>query len=181
MSTRPASLSARLRILGALILLATVVAVGSLLTTADGWGVNRLNVAVWQALLGPVGLTRFITPEAFAALMNIVLFIPIGFALHLLIRTRWWILALAMASIAVETYQFSMGTRIASIGDVVTNTLGGAIGVLTGRAVVQRALRSGAAPSAAGAAHRAADDPAIPAAPHGRSADAPGAERDGHD
>lgn len=65
---------------------------------------------------------------------NVLLFMPIGF-LMLLRVPRWGVrritLGAAIASLAIESTQFLVpGGRVASVDDVILNTLGAAIGAL---------------------------------------------------
>ena len=118
-----------LRLLAALVLLLYPLAAGALLLTSDGWAVNRLNVRIWYAVTGAVGLREQITPEMFAALANVALFVPFFAALAVLVPTWWWVAAGAALSIAVELYQGEIGTREQDLVDVLANTAGAALGV----------------------------------------------------
>ena len=82
-----------LRLLAALVLLLYPLAAGALLLTSDGWAVNRLNVRAWHAVTGAVGPREQITPEMFAALANVALFVPFFAALAVLVPTWWWVAA----------------------------------------------------------------------------------------
>ncbi len=64
------------------------------------------------------------------AILNVILFIPLGFALRLWLPAgRAWLLTL-LATCAIEFTQYSMLLgRDASLRDILTNALGGAIGV----------------------------------------------------
>ena len=91
-AARPKSALPRpLRLLAALVLLLYPLAAGTLLLTSDGWAVNRLNVRIWYALTGAVGLREQIPPELFAALANVALFVPFFAALAVLVPTWWWV------------------------------------------------------------------------------------------
>lgn len=136
----PARLPRWLIVLALLVLLAVPAAGGVLLLTSDGWAVNRANVAVWQATVVPLGLGGTVSPEDFAVLANVLLFIPVFAALAVLVPSWWWVLAAAAVSGAVELHQLSLGTREASIGDVLANTAGAALGVLLGWAVRRAVL-----------------------------------------
>ena len=104
-------------------------AAGALLLTSDGWAVNRLNVRIWYAVTGAVGLREQVTPEMFAALANVALFVPFFAALAVLVPTWWWVAAGAALSIAVELYQGEIGTREQDLVDILANTAGAALGV----------------------------------------------------
>jgi len=63
-------------------------------------------------------------------LTNIILFLPLGVALGFTgARSRWLILGGALLSGAIETAQLVIPGRDPSVGDLLFNTLGGAIGV----------------------------------------------------
>lgn len=173
----------RARILALVLLLVHGSAAAVLLLTPDGGAVNRANVAVWSALTSPFGLQGVISPDMFQAVANIVLFVPAFAALAVLVPTWWWVAVGAVMSAGVETYQLVIGSRQASVLDVVMNTLGAMIGVAVGRWISARLRRprrdrrttppqgshrsdrapaDGAAPGAAGPA--AADPPTRPEA-----------------
>ena len=116
-------------LLAALILLLYPLAAGALLLTSDGWAVNRLNVRIWSAVTGALGLREQVTPEMFAALANVALFVPFFAALAVLVPTWWWVAAGAALSIAVELYQGEIGTREQDLVDILANTAGAALGV----------------------------------------------------
>ena len=138
---------------------------GVLLLTADGWAVNRANVQIWFHVTGFLGVREHVTPETFAVAPNVVLFMPFFAALAVLRPTWWWVLLGAAISTSVELYQGSLGTRIQDPWDIVTNTLGAALGVAIGLGV-RRSVLSGRAD--------AASAPTIPGAPRGDSGHAPG-------
>ena len=172
----PARLPRWLVALALLVLLAVPAAGGLLLLTSDGWAVNRANVAVWQATVVPLGLGGTVSPEDFAVLANVLLFVPVFAALAVLVPSWWWVLGAAAVSGAVELHQLSLGTREASIGDVLANTAGAALGVLLGRAV-RRAVPARARLRASGpaAARPGAGDAASRAAAGTPAASGPGA------
>lgn len=152
---RPRAL-ARARRLALILLAAYGALAGVLLLTADGWAVNRANVAVWITVMKPLGLLDAVSPDRFGDLMNIVLFIPPLAALALLVPTWWWVAAGAGASCAVELYQGFLGSRVSSPVDVATNTTGSLLGVALGLAV-HRWISGGAAPRGASAPHAPSD------------------------
>lgn len=151
------------------VLLLAPVGGGILLLTTDGWAVNRANVAVWQATVVPMRLGSLISPEDFAVAANVLLFVPFFAALAVLVPRWWWVPVAAALSTAVELYQLGTGTREASVGDVLANTLGALIGVAVGRAVRRASTRpvTADASSAAGAT----PGPSVPAAPDAAPAD----------
>src|SRR3954463_8783585 len=65
------------------------------------------------------------------AALNIALFVPLGVGLAL-IRSpaKWSLLGVCILSIAIELTQLAIPGRDSTIGDVVFNTLGGALGYL---------------------------------------------------
>ncbi|WP_114853274.1 VanZ family protein [Brachybacterium sp. YJGR34] len=153
MAPRPSERAERLpwplTVLAAVVLVGMPIAAGALLLTADGWSVNRANVLVWNAVAGTLGLRGAITPEQFAVVANVLLFVPFFAALALLVPRWWWVVLGAALSAAVELHQGTLGSREASLGDVAANTAGAAIGVALGLGVRRRALRAAAAgPSA---------------------------------
>lgn len=164
---RPRALARARRL--ALILLAVYgVLAGVLLLTADGWAVNRANVAVWIAVMKPLGLLDTISADRFGDLMNIVLFIPPLAALALLVPTWWWVAAGAAVSCAVELYQGLLGSRVSSPVDVATNTAGSLLGVAIGLAL-HRWISGGAAPRGASAPPAPSDGSIRAASPVGRA------------
>lgn len=163
-----------LRIAAVLILGPYCAAALVLLLTPSGWAVNRANVAVWIAVTGPLGLQETISPDMFQAAANVVLFIPPFAALAMLIPTWWWVMAGFLASSAVETYQLIIGSRQASLGDVLTNTTGAAIGTALGVAITRAVQRR----DAARCAPPAPSGPTTPCAAPPHRADGPGAGPD---
>ena len=132
---RKSGLPRPLRLLAALVLLLYPLGAGALLLTSDGWAVNRLNVRIWYAVTGAVGLREQVAPEMFAALGNVALFVPFFAALAVLVPTWWWVAAGAALSIAVELYQGEIGTREQDLVDILANTAGAALGVGLGMLV----------------------------------------------
>lgn len=137
---------------------------GTILLTSDGWAVNRANVQVWYTVTGLFGVREHVSPGAFAALANVVLFVPFFAALAVLRRTWWWVLLGAALSTTVELYQGTLGSRTQDPWDIVTNTLGAAVGVGLGMLIARRALNGAAAAPTApttrgGAPHGSAHDP----------------------
>lgn len=88
------------------------------------------------------------------AVLNVLLFVPLGMALGLSPRRRWLILALVppVLSLAVEAVQLLLPARQSALGDLVANSAGGWLG-LAGtrlraawlRPAPRRAFRLGAA------------------------------------
>ena len=182
-----------LRLLAALVLLLYPLGAGALLLTSDGWAVNRLNVRIWSAVTGAVGLREQITPEMFAALANVALFVPFFAALAVLVPTWWWVAAGAGLSIAVELYQGEIGTREQDLVDILANTAGAALGVGLGLLVRRLAGRharnrrterpadaSARRPGLSGAGS-APSAPTTPGAPRAETGHGPGGGPDDRD
>jgi glycopeptide antibiotics resistance protein len=62
-----------------------------------------------------------------ARALNVLLFVPLGLAIGLWHRP-WWLLGAVALSVAVELTQFLLDARSPDPLDVVTNTLGAALG-----------------------------------------------------
>ncbi|MEL5991055.1 VanZ family protein [Microbacterium phosphatis] len=101
------------------------------------------------------------------ALLNVLLFVPLGVLLPLVTRIRgfWRITAVgALVSLGIETVQFAMrmtvfSGRIADIDDLIANTVGAALGaavylLATRLAPLRRLIRAAELPAAAPAARR---------------------------
>jgi glycopeptide antibiotics resistance protein len=123
-----------------------VVLLGVVLLWPDGGVVNRAVVRLYVVLLDR-GMPAWVTPDVYAGLLNVVLFVPLGWLGVSLLR---WppvrvVLGLAAFSAAVELVQAlpALG-RDASVGDLVCNTLGAALGA-AGASVVHRRRLDGAA------------------------------------
>lgn len=69
------------------------------------------------------------------AVLNVLLFVPLGMALGLSPRRRWLILALIppLLSLAVEAIQLLLPTRQSALGDLVANSAGGWLGLAATR------------------------------------------------
>lgn len=183
MHHRPRALS----VLAALVLLLYPLAAGTLLLTSDGWAVNRLNVRLWYAVTGAVGLREQITPEMFAVLANVALFVPFFAALAVLVPTWWWVLGGAAVSGAVELYQGGIG-REQDVVDILANTAGAGLGVGLGLLVRRLLGRRAAQPGPASArrpelsdAAGASTAPTTPDAPPDGSGRGPDGVPDGRD
>ncbi|UEJ81118.1 VanZ family protein [Brachybacterium halotolerans subsp. kimchii] len=145
-SSRPAHrpLPALGRACAAAVLLVYPLAAGVLLLSSDGWAINRANVRVWWIVTGIFGVRSLVSPEMFANLANVLLFVPFFGALALLVPRWWWLLLGIAGSVSVELYQSTLPSREASVVDVVTNTLGTALGVALGIAIRRRLDRRSA-------------------------------------
>jgi len=80
-------------------------------------------------------LSRAGVPLTYAGLeagANVLMFVPFGVLVGLLVRRGWLVVALGLClSAAIELTQLLLlPTRVATVQDVVLNTLGAALGVL---------------------------------------------------
>lgn len=93
---------------------------------------HRLTVRLYVQFLytWPIA-PGWVVPEHYGHLLNVLLFVPAGAGLALLTRWRWWQVTLvaAAASAAFEVVQVWL-PREAQLADVVTNTIGAALGAL---------------------------------------------------
>lgn len=123
--------------------------------TARGWVLGILVVYAFGAavvLLSPVsysGIVHAIADWLAADLglgwfgsgwiefgANVALFVPLGFALALLIGRSWWSVLIAVAvSAGAEIVQSVIPRREPSVRDVMANALGALLGVLVARPV----------------------------------------------
>ncbi len=104
-----------------------------LVTGPWGWELNRLTVALYVHLRydWPIA-PAWVSPEHYGALLNVVLFVPLG-ALAVLATGRpwWWVAAgAALGSVAIELMQWRWLARDGSSWDVIANTLGAFVGAL---------------------------------------------------
>ena len=76
------------------------------------------------------GWVTYTQLESFA---NVMLFVPFGLLIALLVPTRWWwvvVVALVLAAGGIELGQaLFLPGRVASLDDVLANSLGGVLGV----------------------------------------------------
>ncbi len=106
----------------------------------DGWVLNRAVVRVYVFFLER-GMPQRVTPEVYAALLNIAVFVPFGWVGVTLLR---WppvrvATALAAASAAVELVQALPAVgRDPSLLDVACNALGAVVGVVAASVVGRR-------------------------------------------
>lgn len=116
------------------VLLLGAVAFAVLLLGPFGWRLNRLTVWLYVFFRTDVPIAPdSALPEHYGALLNVLLFVPIGIALALLTRWKWWQVALVatFGSALVELTQTFVGRESSGL-DVVTN----GVGALLGAAVV---------------------------------------------
>lgn len=177
------ALPRRVQVAAILVLVCCLGVALALLLVGDGWAVNRANIWVWARVTGPLGLQGVVSPEQFAVLANVALFVPILAALALLVPSWWWIAVAATGSVAVESYQFALGTRQAEVVDVLANMAGAAIGVTVGMRLRRRLVRQVGETLRRGASGRAsaASEPTIPGGAPAGSEDVPAGAPDGRD
>ena len=111
--------------------------------------------------------TQWITYDRVQFFANVGMFVPIGLLFLLVLgRRRWW-LAIAggvLATVIIELSQLGIPGRVSDPNDVLANSVGAAIGVLTALVITTpAALRDRRARQLAAqeAARRALDDPAL--------------------
>jgi glycopeptide antibiotics resistance protein len=112
---------------------AYVVALVVLVTVPRGWELNRLTVALYVQFRydWPIA-PGWVTPGYYGALLNVLLFVPLG-ALMLLLTGRawWWVtIAAAVGSGLIELAQRTWLDRVGDWHDIVANTLGGLVGAV---------------------------------------------------
>ena len=78
-----------------------------------------------------LGWVTYTQLESFA---NVLLFVPFGLLIALLSPTRWWwavVVGLVLVAVCIELGQATfLPGRVASLGDVIANSTGGAVGVV---------------------------------------------------
>jgi glycopeptide antibiotics resistance protein len=109
-----------------------------------GWWLNRLTVRLyvlfrydWPVVPDVVG------PEHYGALLNVLLFVPLGLLVVVVTRWSWWwvTLAAAVVSTAIEVVQWLFLARVGEVGDVVANTLGALAGAVAGATAINTRAR----------------------------------------
>lgn len=127
--------------IAAAVLLATLL--GLALLWPDGTAVNRAVVAVYVFFLER-GMPQAVLPEHYAALLNVLAFVPLGWlgVVALRRRVRTTVLALAGLSVLAELAQLlPVVHREPSVVDVVANTAGALAGALLGSRARDEARR----------------------------------------
>ncbi len=122
---------------------AAALVVLAVLLWPDGYAVNRGIVAVYVFFL-QLGVPLWVTPETYAAVLNVIAFVPLGWLGVVALRRRPVVVAASLVafSVAVELAQTLPGlARDPSVVDVVLNGLGGALGVGLG-VLASRSRRS---------------------------------------
>lgn len=122
-----------------------------------------MTIAILVAPVSPESIVRrtvdffddvlgwsFIRTGHVDAAYNVLLFIPLGFLMTLLFRRRWvGVLIALVLSLSVELVQTLLPQRTASLRDVLTNSVGAAIGAIVAL-VITRHRMSHAASDVAG-------------------------------
>ncbi|WP_090710908.1 VanZ family protein [Mycetocola miduiensis] len=89
--------------------------------------------------------TSWITYNGLEFTANIGMFLPIGLFLVLLFGRRLWWFAMLLGfgiTVAIETAQLFLPTRVSDPRDIVANTCGAVIGVLVGLILTARKARA---------------------------------------
>ncbi|WP_369046949.1 VanZ family protein [Sinomonas sp. P10A9] len=106
------------------------------------WALAVYGLAVAAVVFAPVGpsfkgipLPGWLHASAIDAAANVAIFVPVGFLIaQLLPRGRRWLAVVICCGVSatIETVQtFFLSERSGNVRDVVTNTTGGIIGMLT--------------------------------------------------
>lgn len=105
---------------------------------------NRLTVWLYVYFRTdlPIAPDRAL-PQHYGALLNVLLFVPVGVVLALLTRWSWWQVALiaTLGSTVVELAQATIVDRDSSAQDVVTNGVGALLGAAAVMVVRRRPSR----------------------------------------
>ncbi len=117
-----------------------------------GWELNRLTVRLYVFFRHdwPVA-PRWVVPEHYGVLLNVLLFLPVGALLVAGAGRRWWWATAASfaTSVVIELVQWRWLEREGDWTDVVANTLGGLVGAWAvsrwSPGLPRRARRSGRA------------------------------------
>ncbi len=110
------------------------VALGLVLLWPDGWVVNRAVVDVYVFFLER-GMPQAVTPDHYAAALNVIAFVPFGWLGVAWLRRRPWVVVAALAAVStlVELVQLWPALhRESSPLDVLLNVCGAAAGALLG-------------------------------------------------
>jgi glycopeptide antibiotics resistance protein len=127
---------------------AYVVALAVLVTAPWGWQLNRLTVDLYVLFHydWPIA-PDWVTPGYYGALLNLLMFVPLGALAVLLTGRAWWLVTIAAAAASglIELSQRAWLARVGDWHDVVANTLGALLGAvvvsLLARAGSRRACR----------------------------------------
>ena len=109
-----------------------------------GEDIRLLMLDLWS-LARTWGLPEQVSPEAFAVVANGLVFVPLTFALTLLVRrVSPWVWGLSGFAIGggVELIQLvAMGARVPELMDVIANGIGGVVGAALGEWVLHSTAR----------------------------------------
>ena len=106
-----------------------------------------IDAPLWRIIqwCGQHGL-GFITYAGVEFGANIALFVPLGMLIALLFGPRRWWRAPVICFVATVIIELGQGAllpqRVASIGDVIANTVGGILGTLVAVAIIATAARN---------------------------------------
>jgi glycopeptide antibiotics resistance protein len=112
---------------------------------------DRLTVRLYVIYRADLRLPGNVLPEDFGEVLNVLLFVPLGVLLVLVLRRSWLEAALVAVALsgALELVQLVPALhREATLGDVLTNGLGGLIGAGVAGFARSRAGRGGTDPGA---------------------------------
>lgn len=129
-----------------LLVVAAAYAVGLVVLVAGpwGWALNRLTVALYVRFRyeWPVA-PGWARPEDYGVLLNVLLFVPVGYLLVRLAGRGWWwaVLVAAVGSASIEAAQGLLLAREAAWVDVAANTTGAAMGAAVAHGLGRRASR----------------------------------------
>ncbi len=121
------------RRLGGLALAAGLLVVVVLTLAPYAWELNRLTVHLFYFFRTDVPIApAWMNPEDYGNLLNVLLFVPVGAGLAWWLGRRWaWALPLSVAlSSSIEAIQaLPVVDRESSMADLVSNSVGAALGV----------------------------------------------------
>lgn len=143
----PARTTALLRRIGVAVLAPGAALCALLVLSPSGTVIWTINHAIWevvQALLGWLPFAEALTPVVLERVWNVVMFVPLGLGVTLIHPRWWWAILLSLASLGIESAQFLFfPNRLPEVADIVTNSLGGLIGVAAAIWIVREAARRG--------------------------------------
>lgn len=104
-----------------------------LVLTPIGHVLNPITVELYVLFRYRIPIAPdWMLPEHYGALLNVLLFVPLGWLAQRLTERPWWQVALAglALSLGIEIVQLTLLPRVADPWDVASNTLGAALGGL---------------------------------------------------
>jgi glycopeptide antibiotics resistance protein len=99
-----------------------------------GWELNRLTVRLYILFRNDVPIAPdWVLPEHYGVILNVLLFLPLGALLAVAWAASWWRVALVCLalSVTIEVVQARWLERDGGWPDVVANTVGALVGVVT--------------------------------------------------